>query len=223
MSEKFSIPHAIAAIAPDGNLTPSQFRRALIEMTRRRIRPGTGSALEFLQRRTALNEWPDLRPILIGLQWVVVGGVATRAYMPERTTKDLDILVRREEGEQVIERLQRAGYQTISKLAMPGYVTQSSDGVEVDVIFGDYPWLIEALQHPARDPAGFPVLDLPYLVLMKLASSRAQDVGDLSRMLGVATEDTLVEVRKVVAQYAPADSADIESLIYLGRFENRKP
>ena len=76
MPEQFAIPPAIAAIAPDGNLTPAQFRRVLIEMTRRRIRPGAGSATEFLRRRTALNEWPDLRQILKGLDWVVVGAVA---------------------------------------------------------------------------------------------------------------------------------------------------
>ena len=40
-----------------------------------------------------MNPWPDLRQVLTGIPWVVVGGVATRAYMPERATKDLDILV----------------------------------------------------------------------------------------------------------------------------------
>ncbi len=56
------IPPAIAAIAPDGQLTSAQRRRILIDRCRRRIRPGTGSGPEFLQRRTAMNPWPDLRP-----------------------------------------------------------------------------------------------------------------------------------------------------------------
>ena len=90
-----TLPPAIAAVAPDGRLTPVMRRRILIDIARRRIRPGTGSAPEFLRRRTAMNPWPDLRPVLTGIPWVVVGAVATRAYMPERATKDLDILDRK--------------------------------------------------------------------------------------------------------------------------------
>jgi hypothetical protein len=213
------IPAAIAAVAPDGQLTPAQRRRILIDICRRRIRPGTGSSLEFLRRRTAMNPWPDLRPVLQGLPWVVIGAVATRAYMPERATKDLDILVRSEDGDEVRERLEAAGYTFITRLAVPGFLVHSPEGVEVDVVLGDYPWLDEALAHPRQDPAGFPVLDLPYLVLMKLESSRALDVADLSRMLGLASEGELAPVRAVVARYASTEMDDLESLIYLGRFE----
>ena len=213
------IPPAIAAVAPDGQLTPAQRRRILINICRRRIRPGTGSSLEFLRRRTAMNPWPDLRPVLQGIPWVVIGAVATRAYMPERATKDLDILVRHEDGDEVRERLEAAGYTFITHLAVPGFLVHSPEGVEVDVVLGDYPWLDEALAHPRQDQAGFPVLDLPYLVLMKLAASRVQDTADLSRMLGLASDEELAPVRAVVARYAPAEVDDLESLIYLGRFE----
>ena len=213
------IPPAIAAVAPDGQLTPTQRRRILIDICRRRIRPGTGSSLESLRRRTAMNPWPDLRPVLQSIPWVVVGAVATRAYMPERATKDLDILVRHEDGDEVWERLEAAGYTFITHLAVPGFLVHSPEGVEVDVVLGDYPWLDEALAHPRQDPAGFPVLDLPYLVLMKLIASRLQDVADLSRMLGLASDEELAAVRAVVARYAPTEMDDLESLIYLGRFE----
>src|SRR6266542_6744634 len=104
------IPPAIARIAPDGNLTPRQIRRFMIDMVKRCIKPGTGSSHEFMQRRTAMNPWPDLRPILEGINWAIIGGVATRAYMPERTTKDLDIIVQQSDGEIVIKRLKKAGY-----------------------------------------------------------------------------------------------------------------
>jgi len=213
------IPPAIAAVAPDGQLTPAQRRRILIDICRRRIRPGTGSSLEFLRRRTAMNPWPDLRPVLQGIPWVVIGAVATRAYMPERATKALDILVRREDGDELRERLEAAGYTFVSDLAVPGLLFHSPEGVEVDVMLGDDPWLDEALAHPRQDPAGFPVLDLPYLVLMKLIASRLQDVADLSRMLGLASDEDLASVRAVVARYAPTEMDDLESLIYLGRFE----
>jgi hypothetical protein len=214
------IPPAIAAVAPDGQLTPAQRRRILIDICRRRIRPGTGSSLEFLRRRTAMNPWPDLRPVLEGVPWVVIGAVATRAYMPERATKDLDILVRREDGDKVRKRLEVAGYTFVTHLSVvPGFLFHSPEGVEVDMMLGNDPWLDEALAHPRQDPAGFPVLDLPYLVLMKLIASRLQDVADLSRMLGLASDEELASVRAVVARHAPTELDDLESLIYLGRFE----
>lgn len=169
-----------------------------------------------------MNPWPDLRPVLHEIPWCVVGGVATRAYMPERATKDLGILVRANDGEVVRGRLEAAGYCHVSSLTIPGFLMQSPEGIEVDVILGKYPWLDEALAHPFEDAAGYPVLDLPYLALMKIAVSRAQDVADLSRMLGLASEEELARVRAVTARYAPHEAEDLESLIYLGQVEMGK-
>ncbi len=213
------IPPAIAKIAPDGNLTPRQKRRFMIEMSLRKQKPGTGSGPEFLRQRTAMNPWPDLRDILRGIPWVIIGGVATRAYMPERMTKDMDILVRQIDGDEVIERLKAAGYTMASRLAVPGYLLHSPDGVEVDVLFSDAPWLATALRQLRHDPAGYPVLDLPYLALMKLVAMRTQDWADVSRMLGLASDAELDRVREVIARYSPEDSDDLESLIFLGKKE----
>jgi hypothetical protein len=216
------IPPAIAAIAPDGRLTPAQKRRFLIDLCLRRVQPGTGSALEFLQRRMAMNPWPDLRPILQGIPWVIVGGVATRAYMPERATKDLDILVRQQDCDRVRKRLEEAGYRYVSRLAVPGFLARSPEDVELDVLCGDYPWLEEALACPRQDSAGYPVLDLPYLVLMKMGAVRVQDMADVSRMLGLASGKELARVRAIVTCYAPGEVDDLESLIYLGQVEMGK-
>ena len=195
----------------------------MIDMLKRRIRPGTGSSHEFMLMRTAMNPWPDLRPILKGINWVIIGGVATRAYMPERMTKDLEVLVHKSDGETVIKRLEQAGYRIVSRLAVPGYLMASPEGIEVDVLFGDYPWLRKALAHPADDPAGYPVIGMPYLILMKLAAQRAQDWADASRILGWAPDAHLDEVRAVVKQYAPEDVEDLESLIFLGKKEQEIP
>ena len=100
---------------------------------------------------------------------------------------------------------------------------QSPTGVEIDVLFGSYTWLADALAHPHRDPDGFPVVSLPYLVLMKLDAMRAQDWADVSRMLGWADDEALDEVRAVVKQYGPQDSEDLESLIFIGRQERKRP
>lgn len=166
-----------------------------------------------------MTTWPDLRPVLRDIPWAVAGGVATRAYMPERTTRDLDILVRREDGGEVRGRLEAAGYEFITALAIPGFLVRSPEGVEVDVILGDYPWLEEALAHPRQDPAGLPVLDLPHLVIMKIDASRARDLGDLATMLGLASDEELERVRAVAARHAPDVVDDLESLIYLGKVE----
>lgn len=170
-----------------------------------------------------MNPWPDLRPILQGIDWVLIGGVATRAYMSERMTKDMDVLVHQRDGDEVINRLQQAGYRKVSRLAVPGFLMRSPDGVEVDVLFGKYPWLKEALTHPTTDPAGYPVIGLPYLALMKLIAERAQDWADVSRMLGWASDADLDNVRAIVARYAPEDSEDLESLIFIGKKERELP
>jgi len=217
------VPPAIAKIAPDGKLTPRQKRRFLIDMSLRKQKPGTGSSLEFLKRRTAMIEWPDFRQILQGIPWVIIGGVATRAYMPERMTKDMDILIHKNDGQEVIQRLQKAGYTVISQLAVPGHLLQSPTGVEVDVLFGDTPWLKDALAQPQFDAARYPVLDLPYLVLLKLQAMRPQDWTDVSRMLGLASDEVLNQVREAITQYSPEDSDDLESLIYLGKLETEMP
>src|SRR5207247_4994793 len=126
-------------------------------------------------------------------------------------TKDLDILVHQDDGEAVIAKLKKAGYRMASRLAVPGYLMISPEEIEVDVIFGDYPWLKKALAHPAKDPAGYPVIGMPYLILLKMAAQRAQDWADASRILGWASDDELDEVRKAVARYAQEDSGDLES------------
>ncbi len=208
-------------VAPEAELAARQHRRIMIDMCLRRQKPGTGSSMFALRERTAMNPWPDLRELLKGVPWVVAGGVATRAYMPERATKDLDVLVRAGDGDAVLARLKDSGYQVVSTLGIPGYVLRSSDGVEIDVLLSDAVWLDEALAQVGRDPAGFPVLALPYLVLTKLTAMRSQDWADVSRMLGLASEIELERVRDVVRRYSPEDAEDLEALIILGQRETQ--
>lgn len=170
-----------------------------------------------------MNPWPDLRPILQGIPWVIVGGVATRAYMPERMTKDLNILVHEKDGEETVRRLEQAGYQVVSQLAIGGYLMLAPDGVELDVLFGKYPWLVEALSRPQQDAAGYPVIGLPYLVMMKMSAQRTRDMGDLGTLLGWASDEALEEVRAVVKKYAPEDMEDLEALIFIGKKEREMP
>ena len=166
-----------------------------------------------------MNPWPDLRPILTDIPWAIVGEVATRAYMPERLTKDLDIIVHEQDEENALTSLQGAGYKIVTQLNILGYLLQAPDGTEVDLLLGNYPWLEQALSQPQQDKADYPVIDLPYLVLLKLEASRGRDVGDLATMLGWADEDMLRRVRIAVDHYAPQDIDDLEALIFLGQQE----
>lgn len=166
-----------------------------------------------------MNTWPDLRPILKGLDWLVVGGVATRNYMPERMTRDLDILIREKDSDAVIVKLQAAGYKQESQLSIPGALMISPDGVEVDVLFGNALWLEDALKNVVADPAGYPTIALPYLILLKMDAQRAQDWADVSRMLGWASDEDLEKVREVFRKYSPQDVEDLESLIFIGKKE----
>jgi hypothetical protein len=108
-----------------------------------------------------------------------------------------------------------------TRALIPERMTQ--DDVEVDLLLGDQPWLDGALAQPTTDPADYPVLDLPYLALLKLAASRTQDLADIAQMLGWADEEQLTAVRAVVERYAPADSEDLEALIFLGQQERQSP
>lgn len=170
-----------------------------------------------------MHPWPDLRETLRGLRWAVAGGVATRAFMPERMTKDLDIVVHPDDMASMWQRLEAAGFRPGVPLGIPGRAVEAPDGAELDVIEGRFDWIDDALATPVEDPAGLPVLDLPFLVLMKLAASRTVDLGDIARMLGLASDAQLAAVRAAVARFTPQDVEDLGSLIFLGRQEQGLP
>lgn len=166
-------------------------------------------------------QWPNLSQLLAPLPWAVVGAVATRLYMPERTTGDMDIVVLARHAQEVRRRLGEAGFSYRGELSIGGSSWTSPDGVAVDVIEGEEPWWPQALSEAAtnRDAQGLPVLPLPYLVLMKLRSGRVQDIADVTRMLGQAPEEALDSVRSILNEHAPDLIEDLESLIELGRLE----
>src|SRR3990172_2175292 len=98
----------------------SVLRRTVIDIARRRQRPGTGSAPAPLASRSVRMRWPDLSDVLGGLPWAVVGAAATRLYMPERSTRDLDVVVLKKDAAAARRRLRTAGYQYRGELAIGG-------------------------------------------------------------------------------------------------------
>jgi hypothetical protein len=167
--------------------------------------------------------WPDLSDVLRGIPWAVAGAVATRAYMPERATSDLDVIVLRSDAAAARDRMRAAGYTQAGELSIGGSTWRAAAGPPVDVIEGSESWLPEALTlaQANRDQQDLPILPLAYLVLMKLEASRVQDVADVTRMLGGAPDAELERVRAAVQRYAANLAEDLESLIALGQLELR--
>lgn len=197
---------------------PARRRKVYIEIALRRCRPGRGSSLAFLRSRTWSHPVSDLRTI-IQTPFVIVGGIATRLYMPERMTDDLDILIVAEHSKRIYAELEQAGSERVGELTADESNWRLSDGTILDVLKFEQVWVADAIADPNFSPDGLPVIALPYLVLMKLQASRSQDLADISRMLGGADEEMLTSVRSVIRVYLSDASDDLESLITLGQLE----
>lgn len=162
-----------------------------------------------------------MTPILEPVRWAVVGAAATRLYMPERMTQDFDIAIAVADAGETRCRLTVAGLVKLGDLSIDRSQWQTAEGLRMDVIEGYDPWWPEALAEAQsnRDAQGLPILPLPYLTLMKFNASRTIDLGDISRMLGLADDAAIDRVRVVFQRYTPDDREDLESLIVLGRME----
>jgi len=201
---------------------PAARRHFYIQMAKKRVRPGSGSGPETLWARTWRRPVFDLRTIT-AVPFVVIGGVATRLYAPERVTDDLDILIEAKDAEKISADLTGGGCQKLGRLSVGGSHWRLPDGMALDVLEEDAPWAAEAIVNPASAPNGLPVISLPYLVLMKMRASRGIDIGDLTRVLGAADDDAIAEVGRVIAAHLPDGVEDLEGLIYLGRLEYEQP
>lgn len=173
------------------------------------------------RRRDFLLRWPDLTQTLDGIPWAVAGAVATRRYMPERSTRDLDVVVLARDLAEVTRRFEQGGYSFKAPLSIRRSSWESPEGAPIDVIEGREVWWPDALAEAAdnRDASGAPVLSLRHLVLMKLKAGRLQDTADVGRMLSAASDVQLDAVRALVRQHAPDLLDDLESMLALGKLE----
>ena len=163
-------------------------------------------------------EWPDLTGVLRDIPWAIAGGVATRRYMPERHTKDLDVVVMVQDQARAEAMLSQAGYKARGPLAIkgvPGSTWDSPEGVPVDLITLPDRWAETALEEAASNLGsdGMRVLPLAYLVILKMDAVRPQDTADVERMLAAASPALRDHVRAVVKRWEPRLSDDLESTI----------
>ena len=212
--------HLIVSMMPVRPSVEVTRRGVYLSIMRRRLQPGQGSSLQFMLARDALNV-PDLRQILGTCPFVVVGGVATAFYMPMRATKDIDVLVRDSDAQRTDVALIAAGAERIGPLRIPGplgLTGQSwrlADGSELVLLLSSQEWANAAVTDSSFDTSGTPVVALPYLVLMKLAASRAVDLGDIERMLGMASSALRDQTRAVIARYLANVLEDYDSMVQL--------
>jgi len=206
-------------------MSGSSIKNPYIRIALRRAQAGTGSSVVSLDRRTAVQQLPDLNHILGEIPWALVGAMALRAYAPERTTRDVDIIIHADDEHAARAALIRAGYRIGETLMIGGFAAHpdAQDGYSIDVLVSHEGWLEQALLQPSRDPAGFPTLPRRYLILMKLKAGRAQDIADITRLLRGTTEAERAAIRATIVQYAAELLEDYTALVSLTDLEFGPP
>ena len=165
-------------------------------------------------------------PSAVGVRYAIVGGVATSAYMPERTTLDIDLLILPDELEQARANLIASGWSKRSELTpepglgLDGESWRRGDH-QLDLLWGKEEWVREAILDASKNEQK--IVGLPFLVMMKMNAARGVDQGDLTRMLGFANGESLERTRAVLCRYRPDLTEDLEQYIAIGRLEIGEP
>lgn len=142
-----------------------------------------------------------------GIRYAVVGGNAVAAWVSRidpsatRATKDVDLLVQKQDDASIAEVMARLGFtrQDLSRLVLFIDPEEPSKRSGIHLVWSDtlirpsYTCPSPSVNEAVRDPEGFAVLDLPALVRMKLTSFRDIDrvhVKDLAQVGLIDTELT---------------------------------
>ncbi len=156
-----------------------------------------------------------------GIPYAVIGGNAVAAWVSTidpgatRSTKDVDVLLRRSDLERAAEAVLTVGMLREDVLGIPIFVEreQPSPKRAVHVIVADEP-VRPGITRPApsvtsarRSPQGYMVIDLPELVRMKLEANRRHDQVHMEDLLRIGLIDA------ELAKTLPADL--LERLRYI--------
>lgn len=192
-------------------------RKFIIRRMMTHQKPGSGSRWDRGKDKKMaadrLLEWEWIGNVLSGVPHVIVGGMAVNQFAPPRATEDLDIALAVGGAQLAMTLLGQQGFELAGAFSLRGWTLRRGVAA-LDLLELDEAWFIEALQQPYR-VGPFPVLDLPYLILMKMAASRGTDIGDIQRMLHGADEPRRMQVRDAFHRFAPQDLEDLEQLIVL--------
>jgi putative nucleotidyltransferase-like protein len=135
-------------------------------------------------RRLPVQVEPDLMEVLreaveiagrIGVDYLVIGGVPLAAYLDRRATKDVDLLVRPEQAERVLEEFGRAGFET--EKTYPEWLYKATKNEQlVDIIFKTRPNIrldAEMVKHASVgevDGVSIPLASLEDTLVMQVAA-----------------------------------------------------
>lgn len=197
-----------------------------LNMALKRAARGTGSQTDLLyERRTSVQPIPDLNSVLGALRWALVGGMALRAYAPERMTLDVDIVMHERDSGAARAAFVGAGYDIVGELGIGRFTAreEAHDEMPVDVITRSDPWLDDVMAAPHLDEDGHPVLPRPYLTLLKLQAGRTQDLADVQRLLAATPPTERASTRRLVEAYAPDLVEDYDALMALADLEFGPP
>ncbi len=211
--------------------TAASRRRFYLDVGLRKRPLGSGSNMETLMKSPREKLSFDMESLFGEIPAAVVGGIATRAYAPERKTQDIDVLVDHARYGDATASLHRQGWRKVRDLfftaGLLGLYGSAwlKDGQKLDVLATDQAWAEEALSQKAYDQTGLRVIGLPYLVLMKIDSARGIDQGDLTRMLGLLDEAEVERVVAVVERHYgdPHGAQDVRQYAMLGKLEYWTP
>lgn len=144
----------------------------------------------LLRATAALNQ--------AGVPYAVVGGNAVASWVATvdegavRNTRDVDLLVRRDDLPAVTAALEQAGFVRDGVMFRDGAEGKPSEAVHLlfagEKTRPDHPFSAPEIR-TVEDPANFRVLTLESLVEMKLMSNRDKDRMHLRDMVGVGLID----------------------------------
>lgn len=124
----------------------------------------------------------------------LLGGYAMALYGSDRLTADLDFAAS----------APLSGFRPEKALGFGGYSSRLPNGTPVDIILRDdeYRGLYEEAIERAECIEGLPVVSVPYLMAMKMASGRGKDEVDLRWLMATYDEpEILDEARKVIRRH----------------------
>jgi Uncharacterised nucleotidyltransferase len=137
-----------------------------------------------------------------GIPYAVVGGNAVASWVATidegavRNTRDIDLLVRREDLPAITAAMTAAGFIPAEVLDVPMFLDgpDAKPSESIHLLFsGETTRPDHHLPAPdlttVDDPAGFRVITLESLVLMKLMSNRRKDQVHVEDMIGVGLVD----------------------------------
>jgi hypothetical protein len=153
-----------------------------------------------------------------GLRYVVVGGVASAHYQPARFTEDIDLMVLAEDAAVVEHTLQLAGWSQLGIISFDSSSWRSTEGKLINLLHApEQSWVTAALDTPIETLEGLQIIDLPYLIILKLSATRAVDIGDIVGMLQHATEDETVRIRQAIETHRSDLLEDFEQFNEIAR------